>query len=169
MSSKSLQCSFCHKNEGAVRKLIASPSDPSRAYICDECIAVCNTILKDDPGAPEATPVTAVIENFTQLAEFSTTKMTKITVAYGRTLFIGLNCFEPDQEHAAHSHRGQDKLYVVLEGTAEIEVGGVKKIVPSGGGAFAPSGVLHSIKNTGTSRLIVLAILAPPPHFHAPA
>jgi len=119
--------------------------------------------MEDDPGTPEATPVTAVIENFAQLAEFSTTKMAKVTVAYGGTLFVGLNCFEPGQEHAAHSHRGQDKLYVVLEGNAEIEVGGVKKIVPPGGGAFAPSGVLHSVRNVGETRLVVMAVLAPPP------
>ncbi len=37
-------------------KLISSPSDYPRAYICDECVAVCNSILEDDraetqPGA----------------------------------------------------------------------------------------------------------------------
>src|SRR5205807_1343555 len=29
-------------------KLISSPSDYPRAYICDECVAVCNSILEDD-------------------------------------------------------------------------------------------------------------------------
>ena len=33
-----------------VGKLISSPSDYPRAYICDECIAVCNSILEDDRG-----------------------------------------------------------------------------------------------------------------------
>jgi len=47
-SSNALQCSFCHKSEGLVGKLISSPSDYQRAYICDECIAVCNMILEDD-------------------------------------------------------------------------------------------------------------------------
>jgi ATP-dependent Clp protease ATP-binding subunit ClpX len=31
-----------------VAKLISSPSDYPRAYICDECVAVCNSILEDD-------------------------------------------------------------------------------------------------------------------------
>jgi ATP-dependent Clp protease ATP-binding subunit ClpX len=30
-----------------VAKLISSPSDYPRAYICDECVAVCNSILED--------------------------------------------------------------------------------------------------------------------------
>ncbi len=47
-SDESLRCSFCHKTQDAVGKLISSPSDFPRAYICDECIAVCNSILEDD-------------------------------------------------------------------------------------------------------------------------
>src|SRR2546426_1273212 len=56
-----LRCSFCHKSQDAVAKLISSPSDYPRAYICDECIAVCNSILEDDRqeahyGAPHKLP-----------------------------------------------------------------------------------------------------------------
>jgi ATP-dependent Clp protease ATP-binding subunit ClpX len=46
-----LRCSFCHKSQDAVAKLISSPSDYPRAYICDECVAVCNSILEDDRAA----------------------------------------------------------------------------------------------------------------------
>ena len=35
-------------------KLISSPSDYPRAYICDECVAVCNSILEDDRAATPA-------------------------------------------------------------------------------------------------------------------
>src|SRR6202046_916871 len=55
-SDESLRCSFCHKSQDAVSKLISSPSDYPRAYICDECVAVCNSILEDDRTA---TPQTA--------------------------------------------------------------------------------------------------------------
>jgi ATP-dependent Clp protease ATP-binding subunit ClpX len=47
-SEETLRCSFCHKSQDAVAKLISSPSDYPRAYICDECVAVCNSILEDD-------------------------------------------------------------------------------------------------------------------------
>jgi ATP-dependent Clp protease ATP-binding subunit ClpX len=39
-----LQCSFCGKAPEAVKRLIAGP----RAYICDECIALCNEILREE-------------------------------------------------------------------------------------------------------------------------
>jgi ATP-dependent Clp protease ATP-binding subunit ClpX len=52
-SEEALRCSFCHKSQDVVGKLISSPSDYPRAYICDECIAVCNSILEDDkPDQP---------------------------------------------------------------------------------------------------------------------
>ncbi len=57
-SEDALRCSFCHKSQDAVAKLISSPSDYPRAYICDECVAVCNSILEDDRGG-EARATTA--------------------------------------------------------------------------------------------------------------
>src|SRR6202167_3730803 len=47
---EALRCSFCHKSQDAVAKLISSPSDYPRAYICDECVSVCTSILEDDRG-----------------------------------------------------------------------------------------------------------------------
>ncbi len=54
-SDDTLRCSFCHKSQDVVGKLISSPSDYPRAYICDECIAVCNSILEDDKPEPTST------------------------------------------------------------------------------------------------------------------
>jgi len=53
-AADALRCSFCHKSQDVVGKLISSPSDYPRAYICDECIAVCNSILEDDKVEPQA-------------------------------------------------------------------------------------------------------------------
>ena len=54
-----LCCSFCRKPQTSVSKLIANPSDYPRAYICDECIAVCAAVVEDDLGRPAhpGTPV----------------------------------------------------------------------------------------------------------------
>jgi ATP-dependent Clp protease ATP-binding subunit ClpX len=49
-SEEVLRCSFCQKSQDAVRKLISSPDERFRAYICDECVVACNTILEKDAG-----------------------------------------------------------------------------------------------------------------------
>ena len=45
---KTLFCSFCGKSQHEVKKLIAGPS----VFICDECIDLCNDIIRDEVGAP---------------------------------------------------------------------------------------------------------------------
>lgn len=96
-------------------------------------------------------------------AEFNAEKMGKTTLAQGEFLFAGLNCFEPGQEHTAHAHQGQDKLYVVLEGRGVVQIGDETRELGAGDAAFAPSRVVHSIRNTSTTRLVVMAVLGPPP------
>jgi ATP-dependent Clp protease ATP-binding subunit ClpX len=53
--SDELRCSFCKKSQNVVGKLISSPSDYPRAYICDECVRVCYSILEDDQPDPPGT------------------------------------------------------------------------------------------------------------------
>ena len=52
-----LQCSYCHKSQSDVRKLISSASDLPRVYICDECAAVCASILEDQRDMDALEPV----------------------------------------------------------------------------------------------------------------
>ncbi|MDR2155967.1 MAG: ATP-dependent Clp protease ATP-binding subunit ClpX [Burkholderiaceae bacterium] len=47
---KTLYCSFCGKSQREVKKLIAGPS----VFICDECIDLCNDIVREDAPAQTA-------------------------------------------------------------------------------------------------------------------
>ena len=46
---KLLYCSFCGKSQHEVKKLIAGPS----VFICDECIDLCNDIIRDESAAEQ--------------------------------------------------------------------------------------------------------------------
>ncbi len=48
---KLLYCSFCGKSQHEVRKLIAGPS----VFICDECIELCNDIIREEGSTAEST------------------------------------------------------------------------------------------------------------------
>src|SRR5213593_1430756 len=48
---KLLYCSFCGKSQHEVRKLIAGPS----VFICDECIELCNDIIREEGTSEHAT------------------------------------------------------------------------------------------------------------------
>lgn len=46
--SEIVRCSFCRVDGDAVDRLISSPSDYPRAYICDRCVQLCESVLQDE-------------------------------------------------------------------------------------------------------------------------
>ncbi|MGH9658818.1 MAG: cupin domain-containing protein [Bryobacteraceae bacterium] len=104
-----------------------------------------------------------IVYNAASNARFQAEKMGKTTLAAGARLLAGLNCFEPGQQHQAHVHADQDKLYFVLEGAGEASVGAERSAVGPGDLVLAPAGVSHSLRNPGPGRLVVLVVFAPPP------
>ena len=50
-NEKLLYCSFCGKSQHEVKKLIAGPS----VFICDECIDLCNDIIRDEQSGEPGT------------------------------------------------------------------------------------------------------------------
>lgn len=96
-------------------------------------------------------------------AVYTAGKMGKSTLFESSRLLVGLNAFEPGQQHALHAHAGQDKLYYVLEGEGRFLLDGRELPMKSGDLLIAPDGVPHGVTNSGTARLLVLAVLAPAP------
>lgn len=96
-------------------------------------------------------------------AFFDAARMGKATLFRSPRLLVGLNAFEPGQEHPLHTHAGMDKLYYVLEGRGTFLLEGREEAMEAGLLLVAPEGVPHGIRNTGAARLLVLAVLAPAP------
>ena len=96
-------------------------------------------------------------------AVFNPDKMGKATLFQSDRMMVGLNAFEPGQEHKLHAHTGMDKVYQVLSGTGVFLLEEREIAFEPGIMLVAPEGVPHGIRNTGSERLVVLAILAPAP------
>ncbi len=96
-------------------------------------------------------------------AVFQPDKMGKATLFRSERLMVGLNAFEPGQEHALHAHQGMDKVYQVLSGTGVFVLEDREIAMQAGVMMVAPEGMPHGIRNTGSERLVVLTILAPAP------
>ena len=89
--------------------------------------------------------------------------MGKTTLFQSPRLLVGLNAFEPGQEHALHAHAGMDKVYQVIEGEGVFLLEGRELPMRAGDLLIAPEGVPHGVRNMSAERLLVLAILAPGP------
>ena len=96
-------------------------------------------------------------------AAYRSDKMGKSTIFESARLLVGLNAFEPGQSHALHAHTGMDKVYSVVEGEGVCLLQDRELPMRAGDLLVAPEGVPHGVRNTGTGRLLVLAVLAPAP------
>jgi mannose-6-phosphate isomerase-like protein (cupin superfamily) len=96
-------------------------------------------------------------------AAFDPDRMGKSTIFRSDRILVGLNAFEPGQEHRLHAHEGMDKVYHVLEGSGFFLLEDGEVPMTEGTMLVAPEGVPHGIRNSGPDRLVVLAVLAPAP------
>ena len=104
-----------------------------------------------------------IVRGIAAQAVFSDRKMGKTGLLSGNQIFAGLNSFRPGQVHSLHTHAGQDKLYLVLEGQGIVTVGTEASTVEPGDLVLAREGVEHALENPGPENLVVLAVMAPPP------
>jgi len=96
-------------------------------------------------------------------AVYSKEKFGKSTIFRSERVLVGLNAFEPGQEHPLHAHSGMDKLYHVIEGEGLFLLDDKEIPMHTGLLLVAPDGVPHGIRNNTDKRLAVLTVLAPGP------
>ena len=86
MRIRKLKCSFCHKTEDQVSKLVAGPRliVGPKLYICDECVAAAHSIMQ---GNPPPTPAVShsllqkVKERWRHLLQRNVSRVTSVTQA----------------------------------------------------------------------------------------
>ena len=78
-------------------------------------------------------------------AVYGAAKMGKATLFRSPRLLVGLNAFEPGQEHALHAHAGMDRVYLVREGFGLFLLEGREEPMAAGVLLVAPERVPHAI------------------------
>ena len=104
-----------------------------------------------------------IIHDIASFAVFRPDKMGKADLISTSRLFVGINSFEPGQQHAPHVHPGQDKAYLILEGEGEAILGEMVRPVGPGDLVFAEADEPHGLRNPGPHRLVAAVFMAPPP------
>ncbi|MGH7559822.1 MAG: cupin domain-containing protein [Gemmatimonadales bacterium] len=95
-------------------------------------------------------------------ASFRSDRMAKADLRRGHRLFLGLNCFEPGQGQALHTHAGADKFYLIVSGKARMIVGAETRDVAAGTLVWAAAGEPHGVERA-LERTVMLVGMAPPP------
>ena len=129
-SEKLLYCSFCGKSQHEVRKLIAGPS----VFICDECIELCNDIIRDETqaeqpasgagaGLPTPAEILAILDQYV-IGQNKAKKILSVAVYnhYKRLMFVS---GQSGKDSAALSPEFND---------VEVEKSNIMLLGPTGSG-----------------------------------
>src|SRR5262249_46855793 len=77
-------------------------------------------------------------------------------------LWSEIACYEPGQSTVMHQHPKEEEVIYVLEGTANMNIGGEEVVVPAGSIVKFPNAVLHDVRNLGTTRCVIMFIKVNP-------
>jgi len=72
-----------------------------------------------------------------------------------------LVCYEPGTSTVEHHHVGQDEIFIIMEGTGTITVGGEPVRVGPGSLVFAPADIKHGIQPDADGRMVMVFVKAP--------
>jgi mannose-6-phosphate isomerase-like protein (cupin superfamily) len=103
------------------------------------------------------------IANLLDQRHFDPAKMQKNPVFETDKMFIDQYCLMPGQAQKVHSHGSEDKVYIVLEGTATVHIGGEERELESMQAAIARAGTEHGVRNATEEPLVLLVAMAPRP------
>lgn len=94
---------------------------------------------------------------------FSPEKMQKAGLFSSERFLLDLYCLEPGQTQRPHAHADSDKVYLVVEGSGRFQVANEDRPLAAGEAVMVASGEVHGIANDSGHRLVVLALMVPPP------
>jgi quercetin dioxygenase-like cupin family protein len=88
-------------------------------------------------------------------------QMSNPEIVGAKELILVRATFEAGKAHRFHVHPGREEIIYVIEGEAEQWVEQEKRVLKAGEMAHIPKNTPHATRNSGSSKLVFLAILSP--------
>jgi quercetin dioxygenase-like cupin family protein len=96
------------------------------------------------------------------LKDFARDKRVRKMLFKTDQLWSEIACYEPGQSTVMHTHPREEEAIFVLEGTANMSVGGEEVVVPAGSIVQFPSNVPHDVRNLGSDRCVIMFLKVNP-------
>ena len=116
--NKVIRCSFCGKRQEQVRRIMSGPD----AYICNECIELCNTLLKEDTYASQG-------PEYRDMQELPTPQQIK---EYMDNYIIGQEAAKIALSVAVYNH--YKRIFFGDDAEVELQKSNILLIGPTGSG-----------------------------------
>jgi quercetin dioxygenase-like cupin family protein len=77
-------------------------------------------------------------------------------------LWSEIACYEPGQSTVMHHHPKEEEAIFVLQGTANMNIGGEEVVVNAGAIVKFPANVPHDVRNLGAERCVIMFLKVNP-------
>jgi len=112
--------------------------------------------MTDSEAAPTLSTLTAQAYDLHALAEFTPEKRVRKKLFKTEQLWSEMLCYEPGQSTVVHHHPYEEEQFVIVSGTATLNVGGDEITLAAGSVLLVAATVPHDVRNLGNDRLVVL-------------
>ena len=117
--------------------------------------------MDEEAAVPRTTGVAQVFD-LHALKTFAPDKRVRKMLFKTDQLWSEIACYEPGQSTVMHAHPREEEAIFVLQGTANMNVGGDEVAVPAGSIVKFPSNVPHDVRNLGTERCVIMFVKVNP-------
>jgi quercetin dioxygenase-like cupin family protein len=101
------------------------------------------------------------LQNLNDLIEFDAEKKVRKRLFMTDKIEMELVCYAPGQSTVEHHHVGQDEIFMIIDGSGTISVGGEPVTVGPGSLVFGPADIKHSIQPDRDGRMVMVFVKAP--------
>ena len=98
----------------------------------------------------------AQVFDLNALKAFASAKRVRKMLFKTDQLWSEIACYEPGQSTPMHSHPREEEAIYVLEGTANMSIGGDEVVVPAGAIVKFPANVPHDVRNLARERCVIM-------------
>ena len=116
----------------------------------------------DDETAVATTTGVAQVFNLHTIKDFAADKRVRKMLFKTDQLWSEIACYEPGQSTVMHHHPKEEEAIFVLQGTANMSVGGEEYVVPAGAIIKFPANVPHDVRNLQADRCVIMFLKCSP-------
>jgi quercetin dioxygenase-like cupin family protein len=116
----------------------------------------------DDETAAGMSVGVAQVFDLNVLKDFAPQKRVRKMLFKTDQLWSEIACYEPGQSTVMHAHPREEEAIYVLQGTANMSIGGEEVVVPAGAIVKFPAAVPHDVRNLGRDRLVIMFLKVNP-------
>jgi len=112
--------------------------------------------MSDSDVVPTLSTSTARAYDLNVLAEFTSEKRVRKKLFKTDQLWSELLCYEPGQATVLHHHPYEEEQFLIVSGTATMNIGGDEITLAAGSVLLVAATVPHDVRNLGQERLVIV-------------